>query len=132
MIHSLGPVVVSVPARAGSVHVLRAVVASIAARLDMSIDDVEEMRIAIDEAAALLLQFHAPATTLRAELDADPDALTIRLSSDVGVSGEWPPPGTEDAWPWRVITGLADEAGFDVGPGGPVVWLRRHRGAERP
>jgi serine/threonine-protein kinase RsbW len=128
VIQSLGPVVVTVPARAGSVHVLRAVVASVAARLDLSIDEVEEMRIAIDEAAVLLLHLHAPATTLRAELDADARALTIRLSSDVAVAGDWPPPGTEDAWPWRVITGLADEAGFDVSEHGPVVWMRARRG----
>ena len=110
---------------------LRAVVASVAARLDLSIDEVEEMRIAIDEAAVLLLHLHAPASTLRAELEADPRSLTIRLSSDVAVDGNWPPPGTEDAWPWRVITGLADEAGFDVSRDGPIVWMRMHRRADR-
>ena len=127
MIDSLGPVVVSVPARPGFVHVLRSVVASVAARLELSIDDVEEMRIAIDEAAALLLNLHAPATTLRAELDADADGLTVRLSSDVAVPSEWPPAGTEEAWPWRVISGLCDEAGFDVSTEGPQVWMRRKR-----
>jgi serine/threonine-protein kinase RsbW len=131
VIQSLGPVVVSVPARASSVHVLRAVVASVAARLDLSIDEIEEMRIAIDEAAVLLLHLHAPATTLRAELEADPQNLTIRLSSDVAVDGNWPPPGTDEAWPWRVITGLADEAGFDVSRDGPIVWMRVHRRADR-
>jgi serine/threonine-protein kinase RsbW len=128
VIQSLGPVVVSVPATAGSVHVLRAVVASVAARLDMSIDEVEEMRIAIDEAAVLLLSLHGPATVLRAELDADAGALTIRLSSDAPIS-DWPPAGTEEAWPWRVISGLADEAGFDASEHGPAVWLRRRRRA---
>ena len=131
MIESLGPVVVSVPARPGFVHVLRSVVASFAARLDLSLDDVEEMRIAIDEAAALLLHLHAPATTLRADLTADRSRLTIRLSSDVAISSDWPPPGTEDAWPWRVITGLCDEAGFDVSATGPAVWMRRLRPGDR-
>ena len=127
MIESLGPVVVTVPADAGSVHVLRAVAASVAARLDLSIDDVEEMRIAIDEAASLLLQLHAQATVLRAELTADAGALTTRLSSDAALSSDWPPPGAEESWPWRVITGLSDEAGFDVSPDGPAVWMRRSR-----
>jgi serine/threonine-protein kinase RsbW len=132
VIQSLGPVVVTVPAHASSVHVLRAVVASVAARLDLSIDEVEEIRITIDEAAALLLHLHATATTLRAELEADADRLTVRLSSDAAVSGDWPPPGTEEAWPWRVITGLADEAGFNVTRDGPGVWMRRHRRADSP
>jgi serine/threonine-protein kinase RsbW len=127
LIESLGPVVVTVPASPGFVHVLRTVVASVSARIELSLDVVEEMRIAIDEAAALLLHLHAPATTLRAELIADAAGLTIRLSSDVAVSSDWPPPGTEDAWPWRVITGLCDEAGFDVSTNGPAVWMRRVR-----
>ena len=131
MIESLGPVVVTVPARPDLVHVLRTVGASVAARLDMAIDDVEEVRIAIDEAAALLLHLHAPVTTLRAELAADASGLTIRISSDVAVSSDWPPPGIEDAWPWRVITGLCDEAGFDVSATGPEVWMRRLRASER-
>ena len=129
MIESLGPVVVTVPAHAGSVHVLRAVAASVAARLDLSIDDVEEMRIAIDESAALLLYLHAPATVLRAELTSDARSLTTRLSSDAALSSDWPPPGAEESWPWRVITGLCDEAGFDASPDGPAVWMRRRRGA---
>lgn len=132
MNESLGPVVVSVPARPAFVHVLRTVVASVTARLDLSLDDVEDMRIAIDEAAALLLAMHGPATTLRAELVAEPGNLTIRLSSDLAISSDWPPPGTEEAWPWRVISALCDEAGFDVTARGPVVWMRRRLPDERP
>ena len=131
MIESLGPVVVTVPARPGFVHVLRAVVASVAARLELAIDDVEEMRIAIDEAAALLLHLHGPVTVLRAELTADSAGLTIRLASDVAVPSDWPSAGTEDSWPWRVITGLCDEAGFDVSAAGPIVWMRRLRSGDR-
>jgi serine/threonine-protein kinase RsbW len=129
VIESLGPVAVTVPARADFVHVLRAVVASVAARIDLSVDAVEEMRIAIDEAAAMLLQLRAPATIMRAELTSDAAAVTTRLSSDAALSSDWPPPGVEESWPWRVITGLCDEAGFDVSPEGPAVWMRRRRGA---
>jgi serine/threonine-protein kinase RsbW len=132
LIDLLGPVVVTVPARPGFVHVLRTVVASFAARLDLSLDDVEEMRAVIDEAAALLLQLHASATQLRGELVADASGLRIRLSSDVAVASDWPPPGTEDAWPWRVITGLCDEAGFDVSRTGPAIWMMRRRPGARP
>jgi serine/threonine-protein kinase RsbW len=129
VIESLGPVVVTVPAHAGSVHVLRAVAASVAARLDLSIDDVEEIRIAIDEGAALLLQLHGPATFLRAELTADAGALTTRLSTDAAPSSDWPQ-NARESWPWRVITALCDEAGFDLSPEGAAVWMRRRRGTE--
>jgi serine/threonine-protein kinase RsbW len=130
LIESLGPVVVTVPARPGFVHVLRAVVASVAARLELAIDDIEEMRIAIDEAAALLLNLHGPATSLRAELTADGQALTVELSTDVPASSDWPPPGIEEAWPWRVITGLCDQARCDVSATGPAVWMLRRRSGD--
>src|SRR4029453_14080738 len=46
---------VAVPADPTVLHLLRSVTASIGARMSMSIDDVEELRIAVDEAATLLL-----------------------------------------------------------------------------
>ncbi|MEP6475901.1 MAG: anti-sigma regulatory factor [Actinomycetota bacterium] len=128
MIESLGSVVVTVPAQAASVHVLRAVVASVAARLELSIDAVEEMRIAIDEAAALLLQLDG-ATVLRAQISADASTVATLLSTDGAVVSEWPPPGAERSWPWRVITGLCDEAAFERSVDGPAILMRRDRGA---
>jgi serine/threonine-protein kinase RsbW len=127
VIEALGPIVVSVPARADVVHVLRAVVASVGARLDLPIDDVEELRIAVDEAAALLLHLHAPTGRLTATVSVEAGSLSIRIASDAAVSGDWPPPGTEDAWPWLVIAGLTDDAGFDVSVEGPSVWMMKMR-----
>jgi serine/threonine-protein kinase RsbW len=125
VIEALGPIVVSVPARADVVHVLRAVVASVGARLDLPIDDVEELRIAVDEAAALLLHLQASPVRLAATMSAEGGTLSIRIASDAAVAGDWPPPGTEDAWPWLVIVGLTDEAGFDVSTVGPGVWMTK-------
>jgi serine/threonine-protein kinase RsbW len=125
VIEALGPIVVSVPARADLVHVLRAVAASVGARLDLPIDDVEELRIAVDEAAVLLLHLHAPTGRLTATLSVETGRLSIRIASDAAVSGEWPPAGAEDAWPWLVIAGLTDGAGFDVSVDGPVVWMTK-------
>jgi serine/threonine-protein kinase RsbW len=125
VIEALGPIAVSIPARADVVHVLRAVVASVGARLDLPIDDVEELRIAVDEAAALLLHVHSPTGRLTATLSVDSGRLSIRIASDADVPGDWPPPGIESAWPWLVILGLTDDAGFDVSADGPVVWMTK-------
>ena len=70
-----------VPATPGSVQVLRNVVAGVAARLDMPIDQIEEVRLAVTEAATLLLD-EAEATVLRLTIGADPEALDVTLSSD--------------------------------------------------
>src|SRR5687768_13448435 len=45
----------SIPARAEYVHVLRSVTAGVAAMLSFTYDDIEDLRLAVDEACAYLL-----------------------------------------------------------------------------
>jgi hypothetical protein len=45
-------ITVTVPARAEFLHLIRSVVASVAARRDLSIDAIEDLRLAVDEACA--------------------------------------------------------------------------------
>src|SRR2546421_12657631 len=54
----------SVPARADYVHVLRSVIASVAAKLDFSYDDIEDLRLAVDETCAYLLGLRDAPTVL--------------------------------------------------------------------
>src|SRR5437870_13851693 len=54
----------SVPARADYVHVLRSVIASVAAKLNFSYDDIEDLRLAVDEACAYLLGLRDAPTVL--------------------------------------------------------------------
>lgn len=63
----------TVPASASYVSVLRTVTASLAARRDFTIDEIDDLRIAVDEASALLLP-HAGAQRGR------PPNLTVRPS----------------------------------------------------
>jgi len=100
---------VAVPASPDVLHLLRSVTASIGARMSMSLDDVEELRIAVDEAAALLLDRAGDASgrTLELALTCTDRSLTASVSLD-GVVGS-----DEDArasWPWRVITAVTDDA----------------------
>jgi serine/threonine-protein kinase RsbW len=103
------PVVVRVPARPDVVHVLRAVASSIAARLDMPFDAIEEIRIAVDEASTLLLQLQTVnRATFVLELDGSDGALRVVLTAEAA-DGVWPPADLDDSWPWRVLRGLCDE-----------------------
>ena len=43
-------IAISVPARAEFLHVVRTVVGSVAARCNLTIDAIEDLRIAVDEA----------------------------------------------------------------------------------
>ena len=96
-----------VPATPGFVQVLRNVAAGVAAREDMPIDQIEEVRLAVTEAASLLLEETAGATSLRMTIGRVADALDVTLSSD-GQADPWPSDRALASWPWLVIKGLTD------------------------
>jgi serine/threonine-protein kinase RsbW len=104
-------IVVSGPASPETLGVLRNVAASVGARADLPFDRLDELRIAVDEAATLLLGAGAAGLSL----DIDPSsaaALRVRLRSDGPVEG-WP--GDRSAsWGWRVVSELTDGASMTI------------------
>jgi serine/threonine-protein kinase RsbW len=104
-------IVVSGPASPETLGVLRNVAASVGARAALPFDRLDELRIAVDEAATLLLG----TGTARLSLDIDPSpaaALRVRLRSDDPVEG-WPG-DRSTSWGWRVVSELTDEASMRV------------------
>lgn len=124
-------VFVEVPAAPGSVQVLRNVVAGVAARLDMPIDQIEEVRLAVTEAASLLLD-EAEATVLRMTIGRGADALDVTLSSD-GEAHPWPSERALASWPWLVVKGLTDEirAERPDGEGPSIRFIKHHERVDR-
>lgn len=115
---------VSVPSRAEYVHVLRAVTASVAARVPVSFDGIEDLRLAVDEACGRLLAVGGDSTTMTLTLRPLPDRLEAVIAVD-GVSGDWPPPGIEETLGWRVLSALVDTLTMDADPGGPAIRLTK-------
>lgn len=124
-------VFVEVPATPGSVQVLRNVVAGVAARLDMPIDQIEDVRLAVTEAASLLLD-EAEAAVLRMTIGSDAEALEVTLSSD-GETEPWPSESALASWPWLVVKGLTDEirAERPDGEGPSIRFTKRHERVDR-
>ncbi|MGH2725235.1 MAG: ATP-binding protein [Actinomycetota bacterium] len=113
-------ITVTVPARPEFVHVLRTVVASVASRLDLGYDAIDELRIVVDEACGLLLRLPSagPVLFLRASLEKDSVELTACLEAE---PDDWPAPRAEQGLAWRVLAGLTDEATFVRWDGRPAV-----------
>jgi hypothetical protein len=106
------PIVVAGPARAETVSLLRAIAATVAARRDMDVVAIEEFRIAVDEAATLLLLGGA-ATRLEMSLLPTPEAgVEVRVRTDVDASVFRVDRAT--SWPWRVIRQLTHGAELSV------------------
>jgi serine/threonine-protein kinase RsbW len=114
-------VVVTAPARPDMVHVLRAVASSLAARLDFPYDDIDDLRISIDEACAQLLAVGGAARTFSLRLTATAGGIQALVALDGGDAGRWPPPDLEDTLTWKVLSGLSDDVSFESLPGGPAI-----------
>lgn len=114
-----GSVRLAMPADPGSISIVRAVVASVASKLDLSFDSVDDLRIAAAEASALLLTAGNTGTRLYADLEPVADGLRLALWVDGGDAT-----GLEDrsGIAWRLIVGLTDDA--------DVIEIDGHRGIE--
>src|SRR6476660_7128510 len=68
-----------VPADGAYVSVLRTMTAGLAARLDFTVDDIEDLRIAVGEACALVLPEAVPGGDLEAEFRLTPGVMSVTV-----------------------------------------------------
>jgi len=119
-------VTVRLPAASAYLSVLRTATAGLAARLDFTLDEIEDLRIAVDEACAMLLAQAVPGTDLECEFELTGDAMRIAVSV-LTVDGREP---SRDTFAWTVLSSLAGEVDANVGADDRVsVVLQKHRGA---
>jgi serine/threonine-protein kinase RsbW len=119
----LGVVVLGVRADADHLHVLRAVAASAAARLPMSLDDIDDLRLAVDEAAARLLLLPGGAR-LSLEVGASSEGLDIAISTDADPA-RWPEPDVRSTLPWKILAALTDQVAFERRDGSARIRFRK-------
>ena len=117
-------ITVSVPPEAGYVHVLRAVTASVAARLPISFDGVEDLRLAVDEACAWLLARGRSESGMTLRLRPLDDRLEAEVSIDA-VDGPWPPPDLQQSLPWKILSALVDTLSVDLDGGSASIRLTK-------
>ncbi|CUU58777.1 serine/threonine-protein kinase RsbW [Parafrankia irregularis] len=128
--HGDGPrdvVQLTIPATGAFLVVLRTATASLAARADFTLDDIEDLRIAVDEACALLLVSAVPESSLECVFTLSPGVLRVTVSVD-SLDGE---PPSRDTFAWTVLNALAGEVRTSTGPGRRVtIELAKRRGGE--
>ena len=123
----MSEVTVRVPAEPDFVHVLRSVVATIAARAELTFDEIDDLRLAVDEACAQLLALPSAATTLALHISpADGGGLVVVATIDAEVR-VWPPEGAERTLTWQVLAALADDARFEEVDGRPALRLTKNK-----
>jgi serine/threonine-protein kinase RsbW len=119
-------VTVCMPAEGAYLSVLRTATAGLAARLDFTLDEIEDLRIAVDEACAMLLSQAIPGTNLDCAFDLGAEEMTITVS----VTAAEPRTPARDTFAWTVLSALAGTVDSRLGPDDQVsIVLRKHREA---
>jgi serine/threonine-protein kinase RsbW len=121
-------VTVRMPAAGAYLSVLRTATAGLAARLDFTLDEIEDMRIAVDEACAMVLSQAIPGSNLECIFSLGQDEMTVSVS----VRSLAPRVPAGDTFAWTVLSALAGSVDAQVGPGDVLtIVLRKCRDSSR-
>jgi serine/threonine-protein kinase RsbW len=120
---------VRLPAEGAYLSVLRTATAGLAARLDFTLDEIEDLRIAVDEACAMLVRQAVPGSSLECGFTLGNGMMTIAVS----VPCREPQQPASDTFAWTVLTALAGSVDAHVGPGDVLtIVLRKKRESSGP
>ena len=109
---TLGDVVlIKLPAAGAYLSVLRTATAGLAARLDFTLDEIEDLRIAVDEACAMLLSQALPGADLECTFSLDDNSIRVAVGV-LTVDGQQP---SRDTFAWTVLSALAGEVDSAAG-----------------
>lgn len=112
-----------VPATGAYLAMLRTAAAGLAARLNFTLDDIEDLRIAVDEACSLLLPLAVDNAQLTCRFDLDETALQVAVSVP-STHGEPPQPGS---FAWTVLSALAGDVQAATTDESVTLTLRKSR-----
>jgi serine/threonine-protein kinase RsbW len=110
-----------IPADSIYLAVLRTATAGLAARLDFTLDDIEDLRIAVDEACAMVLPQARPDSDLTCSFELQPTRLTVAVTAEC----EQPDLPDRDSFAWTVLAALTNEVHADVSGDRLTVTLAR-------
>ncbi|MEU2610377.1 ATP-binding protein [Micromonospora sp. NPDC007271] len=114
----------TVPADGGYLGVLRTATAGLAARLQFALDEIEDLRIAVDEACAMLLAIATRNAELECRFAVTEDALTVEVAVPT-VRGATLP--SESSFAWKVLTALTTSASARAADGRATISLLTRR-----
>lgn len=112
------------PADSAYLAVLRTATAGLAARINFTLDDIEDLRIAVDEACAILLPQTRPASDLQCRFWLGEATMTVAVSAQCTD----PKPPAEQGFAWRVLSALTTFATSEIEDDRLVLTLSRSAG----
>lgn len=119
-------VTVTIPADTSFVSVARSMAATMAARADLTIDHLEDVRLAVDEAVSQVVRDADEIVVLG--FTVTEDGLGIEVSARTGATES---PAT-DTFGWTVLSALADQVSATVVDGTVTIAMRIARRESAP
>jgi serine/threonine-protein kinase RsbW len=117
-------VVLTLPASSAYLSVLRTATAGLAARLQFTLDEIEDLRIAVDEACAMLLSGgESVDTELSCRFAMQTDQITVTVS----VPAHAPALPSRETFAWQVLAALAGSVEASARNGRLVIELTKRR-----
>jgi serine/threonine-protein kinase RsbW len=117
----------TLPVKADLVVLARLTAATVASRANFDIEEIEDLRLAVDELCVSLVQDHSDGRLeLRFTRDEDQIEVEGTFRSLPGRPTGGVVPGAEGLSE-RILDALVDEHGFETADGTPRAWLRKRR-----
>jgi len=121
------------PVMADLIVLARLTTATLAARAGFDVEEIEDLRLAVEE-LCLTLRPNEQQGTLHLEFRQSDDDIEIACTLEPGPPGlhrhganGLPLPAPEDGLSDRILEALVDEHGHDTRDGNPRAWLRKSR-----
>jgi len=112
------------PADPAYLGVVRTATAGLAARLDFTLDEIEDLRIAVDEACAILLPDVVPGELVECVFALDGEVMDVTISAHI--DGDHRPP--QGSFGWTVLEALTGSVESGTLDGRAFLRLRKRRG----
>jgi serine/threonine-protein kinase RsbW len=101
---------IRLPAETAYVAVLRMAASGIAARLDFTLDEVDDLKMAVSEACSMVLAAATPGGSMYAAFSLGEGRIEVRVSADA-VNADPPDPGS---FAWQVLASTAAEVSAET------------------
>jgi serine/threonine-protein kinase RsbW len=111
-----------IPADSAFLSVLRTATAGLAARLDFTLDDIEDLRIAVDEACAMVLPQAREGSDLTCAFTLGSGSLAVAVSAEC----DHPRQPSRDGFAWTVLAALTSSVSAEVDGDRLTVTLSRN------
>ena len=117
----------TVPADVAYVSTLRLAAASLAARCDLTVDDIEDLRLPVDEACALLLPHATPGSAIAAHFELSSGHLLVETSVATDDAAE----PDREGFAWTVLDALTNSLHVPAQDGRLTIALTKTREANQ-